>query len=315
MTIELKERFVKDMGLPIKIFEEPYFENLLRLFEFENGAYQKYCRFKELVKSYKSVDEFFKDCYEFREKAIEYLNQSPEMLYFSQNEDMSKYGIVNKGFPANEIYKETFDGEFFVSIDMIKGNFTALRHYNPLIVGGKNTYEEFAGMFTDIPYLIESKYLRQVIFGNVNPKRQVTYEKYLMDKVLTRLFEKGFSKESVVFFNTDEIVLKVSEENVIDGVVRQEFCQVVESVVAEMVQQNINVRFEVFQLRKIPGSMGYVKKFQYNKFGHVFKKVNHLEYPFVLRAYNGEKYQDIDCVFLYEGKKAMLLDIPQITVV
>lgn len=315
MTIELKERFVKDMGLPIKIFDEPYFENLLKLFDSENGAYRKYCEFKVLVESFDSVGDFFNACYDFREKVIGYLNENPDMIYFSQNEDMSKFSVVNKGYPANEIYKETFDRGFFVSIDMIKGNFTALHHYNPNIVGNKDTYEEFAGMFTDIPYLIESKYLRQVVFGNVNPKRQVTYEKYLMDKVLTRLLESGISKENVVFFSTDEIVLRVSDEDVVDGVVKKEFCQVIESVVNEMVHQNINVRFEVFQLRKIPGSTGYIKKFQYNKEGHVFKKVNYLEYPFVLRAYQNENYKDIDRVFMYEGKRAMLLDVPEITVV
>ena len=315
MTIELKERFVKDMGLPIKMFDEPYFENLLKLFESENKAYSKFCEFQTLVDSYPSVGDFFNDCYGFREAVIHYLNENPMMLYFSQEEDMSKVVVVNKGFPANEIYKETFDRGFFVSIDMIKGNFTALHHYNPEIVGGKQTYEEFARMFTSIPYLIESKYLRQVVFGNVNPKRQVTYEKYLMDKVLTKLLESGISKESVVFFSTDEIVLKVPDLFVFNGVVDSEYCKNVESIVNDSVAQNINVRFEVFQLRKIPGSTGYIKKFQYNKEGHVFKKVNYLEYPFVLRAYNNEDYKDIDRVFMYEGKKAMLLDVPEITVV
>lgn len=82
---------------------------------------------------------------------------------------------------------------------MKKANFTALRHYNKDIVGGKDTYEDFLGMFTDENYFKESKYIRQVIFGNVNPKRQITYEKFLMDKVLVKLLTV-FEKSSVAFF-------------------------------------------------------------------------------------------------------------------
>jgi hypothetical protein len=43
--------------------------------------------------------------------------------------------------------------------------------------------------------------------------------------------------------------------------------------------------------------------------------VNHLFYPFVIRAYNKEAIKDNDLVFYHEGYLSKFIDIPKIEVV
>ena len=316
VTDTLKQRFCKDMNLSIKIFEEPYFANFLELYDKQFKSISKYNRFIEAVNKFGSEQAYFEAYNKLKDDVIEYLNGNPEMTFFSQSEDMSKFTCQNKGYPTNDIFKDTNDGRVFVSIDMIKGNFTALHHYNPNIVKGCDTYEDFIRTFTDVSHFVESKYIRQVVFGNIIPKRQVAYEKYLMDMVLTELLKTGVVKpENVEFFSTDEIVLAVPDEMLCDGMVNEEFYNSVMNVVKWAKENNINVRGEFFELRKIPGTHGYVKKFMMGKDGVDFKCLDFLTMPFVLRAYQGEKPNDMDKIFLYEGKKVMLMEDINVKVV
>lgn len=317
ITETLKSRFCKDMNLAIKIFEEPYFANFLKLYDVQFNSIAKYNRFVSAVNQFGSEQDYFEAYNRLKDDVIEYLNSNPEMAFFAKEEDMGKFVCQNKGYPTNDIFKETNDGKFFVSIDMVKGNFTALHHYNPNIVKGCDTYEEFIRTFTDVPHFVESKYIRQVVFGNVNPKRQVTYEKYLMDLVLTKLLETGVVKpENVEFFSTDEIVISVPAEMICDRIVKEVFYNSVMNVVQWAKDNNINVRGEFFELRKIPGTSGYVKKFMMGKAGEIdFKCLDFLTMPFVLRAYQKEEPIEMDRVFLYEGKKVMLMENIQVEVV
>ena len=316
ITDSLKQRFCKDTNLTIKIFEEPYFSNSLELYDEQYGAIAKYKRFVEAVDFFGDEQAYFEAYGNLKDRVIEYLNENEDMKYFSQQEDMNKFACQNKGFPTKDIFKETNEGKVFVSIDMVKGNFTALHHYNPNIVKGCDSYESFIGTFTDIPHFVESKYIRQVVFGNVNPKRQVTYEKYLMDKVLTKLLSFDEIKpEMVAFFSTDEIVLEVPDEYIDNGVVNGLFYDTVMDVVSWAKSYNINVRGEFFELHKIPGTDGYVKKFLMHKDGVDFKCLDFMTMPFVLRAYKGEKPNVLDKVFMYEGKKVMLMEDMTVKVV
>ena len=137
-----------------------------------------------------------------------------------------------------------------------------------------------------------------------------------MDQILTKLFETGIiNPENIEIFSTDEIVFSVPENMVNDMIVDETFYETVMNVVQWAKNNNINVRGEFFELRKIPGTSGYVKKFMMGKYGVDFKCLDALTLPFVLRAYQKEEPNDMDRVFLYEGKKVMLLEDMNVEVV
>lgn len=328
ITPSLKQRFCKDMNLPIRIFEEPYFSSRMELYDEHYDCVRKFAEFIALVDKFGGEAGYFEQYSKLKDRVIEYLRENERMVYFSQKEDMNKFSIQNEGYPKSDIFKVTNAGKCFVSIDMVKGNFTALHHYDPMIVGGMETYEDFISIFTDEDYFKDSKYIRQVVFGNVNPRRQVTYEKYLMDKVLTKLFEMGIVSTSktadgvredieprVVFFSTDEIVISIPDLWVKDGKYTGDtFAKAVESVVEWAKGENINIRAEFFKLKDIKGTEGYVKEFFLNKTGYSFKCLDSLTMPMVLRTMRNELIQSEDLVFIYEGRRAKLLDIPAIEI-
>lgn len=311
ISTKLKQRFCKDMGIPIKIFHEPYFESRLRLYDSQYNSIEKYKTFLELLSNFKSEQDYFEYYNKLKDNIIKYLGSREGMKRFKE-ENMNEFSIVNTGFPKKDIYKETFDGKIFLSIDMVKANFTALKHYDKDIVGGAETYEEFIGMFTEYDYFKSSKYLRQVVFGNHNPKRQATYERYLMDNVLTGILTI-VPKEDIVFFSNDEIVIEMKEE------LDHNYIKDIKNLILN-IEKGLGIKLtqELFRLRKIPGTKeGYIKKFieNGNGKGYEFKCLNSLTMPFVLRAYKNEKVKEEDKVFFHEGRLAKLIEVPEIEVV
>jgi hypothetical protein len=310
LTNKLNERFCKDMNLAIKLFQEPYFESRLKLYNKQFNTIKKYEMFKKLVNKFNNEQEYFEAYNKLKDAVIEHLKNSAGMARLN-NEDMSKYSLTNTSFSSKDIYKETFDGKILLSIDMSKANFTALKHYSKDIVAGQNTYEDFIGLFTDEDYFKSSKYIRQVVFGNQNPKRQVTYEKYLMDRVLTDILPHLKDRSHVVSFSNDEIVMDLSSYEPDE---LNKTMDVVALVLKKFKEEGVELKQELFLLKKIPNTKGYIKKF-INKPGHEFKSLDSIMMPFVLRAYNGEDVTEEDLVFEYEGRLAKLLSAPKIEVV
>ena len=101
---------------------------------------------------------------------------------------MNKFTVTHKNLPSKDIFKSSNDGRVFISIDMRKANFSSLKYYGNCIEKSMfrdtSTWEDFISLFTENKHIVNSKYIRQVILGNCNPKRHITYEKYIMDHVL-----------------------------------------------------------------------------------------------------------------------------------
>jgi hypothetical protein len=314
ITEKLRQRFVKDAGVPIKVFVEPYFSNLLDLYEEHYAARTKWNQFMTLLENFDSDQAYFAYYNKVKDAAINYLANNPEMQFFSQKEDMKQFAPKFNSFPSNSVFKCTNVSRHFVSIDMIKGNFTALRHYNPAIVGGKETYEEFIGQFCPHNYLCSSKYVRQVCFGNANPRRQTTYERYLMEQVLSEIFARTkILGKNVAYLGTDEIVLDITDY-IVDGRLDSKFESMLNRAIKAVKTEGINVRHEYFHLYRIKGTSGYMRKYEFETAhkGVDFKCVEADEMPFVIRAYKNEPVREDDMVFVYNGRLAKLLEAPKI---
>lgn len=309
--IEIRERFCKDNNLSIKLFQSPYFEERLSLYRKHFYTEQAEEEFMKVFSTVNNVQEYFELYNKLKDDIISFLNENERMIFFSQKEDMNKFLIKNKNLPKTSIYKPSFDGKVMLSLDMKKANFTSLKLYDGAIVKNKETYEDFVREFTDCEYFTKSKYIRQVVFGNVNPKRQTTFSQYLMDKVLDRVSEI-LPVERVISFQVDELVFdleNLSREEILT--IRDKIEDLVKAIKKEL---NIDLTLETFYLKKIEHTQGYVKKL-FDKNGelpYVFKGFDSIELPFVLRKYLGEEIQESDLVFFYEGRLAKLLETPKI---
>ena len=75
------------------------------------------------------------------------------------------------------------------------------------IMFNSDNYHQFITKFTDIPLIVNSKYFRQVFFGQLNPSRVFTVETYMVYQILDYISGVLPFKYEINSINADEIVL------------------------------------------------------------------------------------------------------------
>lgn len=306
---KLKERFCKDCNIPLKLFKEPYFTDRLQLYDSYYNTLDKWNIFVRELEKYRCEQYYLEEYNRVKYAAINDIKLSDGYNRFNE-EDMGKYSVKYKDLPSKDIYKPSNVGELFISIDMRKANFSALKFYDKSIFSNADTWEEFVGRYTENKHIVNSKYIRQVILGNCNPKRQVTYEKYLMGLVLEVLIDElGYSASDIAFFSNDEIVINMGKYE--DCINKQKILEMVVNV-----RFNIPFRIELFYLRKITGTYGYYKEVVRNiiEREYEFKCLNNYTLPFVLRKFNREEITENDKAFHHEGLLSKFIEIPEIEI-
>ncbi len=306
ISTRAKERFCKDCNIPIRLFKEPYFSDRLKLYDKFYGTLEKWDIFVKELEKYHCEQDYFEEYNRVKDAAIESIKNTDAYQTFNK-EDMNKFPVVHSGLPSSDIFKSTNDGKTFISIDMRKANFSSLHHYDSSMFDGANTWEDFIGKFTDNKHIINSKYIRQVILGNCNPKRHITYEKYLMDQVLNYVLIHT-TIDKIVFFSNDEIVIDVSDLQKTDQLL------LLHRLNRQMKFITIPLKVELFVLHKINETDGYYKEI-FNANGIVnieFKCLDNYMLPFVIRYFNGEEVTNSDKVFYHEGLLAQFIETPEI---
>lgn len=309
VSTRAKERFCKDCNIPIRIFQEPYFTDRLTLYDKFYGTLEKWNIFLNELGKYHCEQDYFEEYNRIKDAAILDIKNTEAYQKFNE-EDMNKYAVTHKNLPNKDIFKPSNDGKCFISIDMRKANFSSLYRYNADIFGGADSWDDFIGRYTDNQHIINSKYIRQVILGNCNPKRHITYEKYLMDGALTYLTEVFVSMDRVVFFSNDEIVLDISDMD------KNKQERITFAIRNGMKDIAVPLKTELFVLHKIVGTDEYYKEIV-GENGNVeieFKCLDNFALPFVLRKFLGEDVTESDKVFYHEGLLAKFIEVPRIEV-
>lgn len=310
VSIKAKERFCKDCNIPLRLFQEPYFIDRLKLYDKFYSTLSKWDLFVKELEKYHCEQDYFEEYNSVKDTVITNIKNSDGYQRFN-NEDMNKFRIQNTNLPNKDIFKPSNDGKMFISVDMRKANFSALQHYDSSMFTGVSTWEDFISMYTDNRHIINSKYIRQVILGNCNPKRHITYEKYLMDMILTGI-EKYNLIDKVVFFSNDELVFEMDKAVKIETLLYM--CKCLKQDIEE--DFILPVRVELFTLNKINGIDGYYKEiFADNGQNNIeFKCLDNYMLPFVIRKFVGEEITENDKVFYHEGLLSKFIETPKIEV-
>lgn len=297
MTIsnKLKERFVRDYKIPIRLYTEPYFTDRIALYDKQFSTLTKWMEFLNMLGNYDNEEEYFSVYNKVKDDAINFIKSTDAYNEFNSI-DMNQFAVTHKNLPGKDIYHADNIGKDFISIDMKKANFSSMRYYNPKIFDNANTWEEFLSKFTDNQHIINSKYIREVILGNCNPKRHITYEKYLMDCFLTKLIQSGLPLNSIIFFSNDEIIIDISKYHLSD--------KVMVNINALLSISPVPFKKEKFYLKGIKRTdtneiIGYIRCIDDGTVD--FKCLNNITYPFVLRKINNECIIESDVIFEYEG--------------
>jgi len=193
---------MKDPKSFVKLFDlnVPNLEH----FDYYISQLQKTSKFKDILNFLElyleAEDVIGEDAYDFRKK------KSEEIIDFIKSTNAYNELCYDKNlvdFPTSNTIQ--YDEKLkYISIDLRSANWIALKNYDPVHINELgNTYEEFLSKF-DLPKVfIHSKYLRQFIFGNVNPKRLIKVQRNLIQDIVRNyqdsLILEGVRNDEAIF--------------------------------------------------------------------------------------------------------------------
>ena len=246
-SIALKKKFCKDCGIPISVYDNPYFYQRLQILDPIYNGIKKFMMFCSELEQFENEQEYFAYYNQVKDSVIDSIKSKDAYLKFIQG----TYE-VHTVYDKRNLYVEDNNEKAFISIDMKKANFSALNHYSDDIFDHCNCWEEFISRFTNNNHIISSKYIRQVIMGACNPGKQIQYERFLMSKLLNHIVE-SLPMAKVFSLGDDEIILSVGNGcgfsfNELKRVILDCHDQIGRLVTAK-----------VFNLEKINGTNGWAK--------------------------------------------------------
>ena len=302
---QLRRKFIKDYQIPISVTDSPYFEQHLKLLEDSHGANTKYLILLETIRDKfdGNMQKFLEYRHSVEDQILSYILNSEAYKDFNSD----KNGIVGETpvVGSLELYTKEQCNHFFVSYDMVKANFQALRFANPAIVRDCETYEQFIEKFTDIDYFKYAKQLRQSIFGKLNGKRTSALEKLISNKFAKELASRFEGKMKLYSIKTDEIILKFTGTE-------EEFNKL------EVSNEEFGgFKFRVNKFKLLSQDFkhatserlltAYIKEDYLNGHRRTLHCVPDTYYPQVYKLLNGMEINDCDRVFYYEHELCQFL--------
>ena len=305
------KRFCKDYNLPINVFTEDMFKYYSELYDFfPKDVWEKLC--EKITNEYNgNVDLWLDYCAKVRDSAIIGTMETPEYKEFNAC-DMSRWDIPD-GVPQvgeHSIYNEACDGRFFVSIDLKKANFQALKYAGVI---KDETYKDFIYRHGGDDYIAESKYLRQVIFGKMNPGRTIKVEKYIMGKIyilVSYFFESlGYELFSI---NSDELIFAEGNHSMFESYGSTKNIETIEKMIKDELGIDARVEYILVKRLNIVNANGnkvdaYVKHLV-NTGEETLKKVSTTFYPQVYKIWKGQPIDKKDMMFFFEDQLAYFVE-------
>lgn len=308
ITFEFRKRFVSDYNLPIQVLDSPFFEERLEQCEELYHSKTKYDELLAYINEYfgGNIGKFINEFYANRDIIIKDLLSKESYQMFNIS-DMNCYKLSGQ-YPKKNLYTEDMKNKLILCIDLKKANFQALKYVNKDIVNNAETYEDFIGGYSNIPYFIESKYNRQVIFGKLNPSRQITVERFLLEKVHKIIIEMMKLDFELFNFGNDELMYFANND------IQPHFMERIEKDIPLLVETELGIKVKAtfIMIEPIKFLMGNGQTLT------IFKRNNMLDgkfklmtcpvsyMPQVLRLLKGEKITEHDRAFMYENNLAYL---------
>ena len=302
-SIQLKKRFCKDCGLPITVFENPYFYERLSILDVQFDCIKKFNTFCAELMPFDCEQEYFEYYNSVKDEIITYIRNNPTYQKFN----IATFDKQKLQIDKRNLYIEPNDGGRFISVDMKKANFSAMNYYSPLIFMA-DTWEKFIGKYTSSQHIINSKYIRQVILGACNPRQQTRYENCLMSTLCKHIIDSFRDSLHVYSLGEDEIIITIKNSNEdinppLDFSLKK-FRKVLNSCPSGISQL---VRIEMFDLYKLD-NIGWMKVDCNGARGVEFKCVDGEIYHQVIKHFFNVPIIEDDLVVYHNGRLAKFLE-------
>lgn len=300
----INQRFAKDFNLPINIFNDQVFEYYHRLYRDSIWPEEEWVSLNKEINErfHGNMDLWLEHYATVRDTIIRDIEASEAYQHFN-NKDMSEYQIKGesiRNLPDRTIYNNELNGGTFVSLDLKKANFQALKYAGVI---NDECYDAFIEKYDESFYFKKSKYTRQVIFGKLNPKRTITVEHYMMSQIFgLPLKELEGVQAKIIAFKSDEIVWQVYGK-----VSTAKLNKIIKDVKEKL---GFDITAEYFTIEKLPienvngnSITAYVKR-NLNTGEEKLKMVSTTYFPQVYKLYKGMPIEREDMAFYHEDQCA-----------
>lgn len=302
-NFKLMKKIIKDYDVPIQPVSLNHIEYAIRSFPYIFDCDDAI----EFSKMYMSendcnVEQFDSATHRITQNCIDNIKSLDSYKLFNEK-TVPKSGFVesrdihySKGL---DIYKTSNNHKRMVSIDLTKANLQSFIQEDVIPLC---TFEEFLTRYGGVEdenllyYIANSKRLRQIIFGNLNPPRQQSFEKVMIEKILDLLLMKHIIyPEDVYGYTTDEIILNYTD-NISDLDDRY-----YANIYYAIKDYGIKIHTEDFILEKIEPYDFWVKVDPITMQPYKFKKVPIVYYLQVLKHVFKKPIEEEDLMFQYEN--------------
>lgn len=174
-------------------------------FDYYRSLYRRVGRHSdidELVDMYEQLEETVDDMFAYRmectNKLVEYI-ESTRAFNDLNLDPMVPDLPVNKSFEFRE-------GRYYVSFDISKANWRAVKSYDPDFVNEmRDSWEELVESLGIPPLFAKSKQLRQYVFGNLNPKRLMKVQRRMVQSLIDVLPKPDCVRHDEVILSFDDL--------------------------------------------------------------------------------------------------------------
>lgn len=150
------------------------------------------------------------------EKLNEYRRKMRNQLvgYIQEVKNFDKLVPVEAKYPykgeKNYLRDENVGHRIF-SIDLVKGNYQALKSLGSQYVLDSESYEDLVERFTKERSLINSKYFRQMVFGLLKPDVQGSVQRNMMGYMISKVYDK-LGELPIVHLSNDEVMFRIGKD-------------------------------------------------------------------------------------------------------
>ena len=318
INAKLREKFAKDMKLPIKIFDnDDIFNSRVELFDNFYDSKESYARFLKTLEKYNSFEEYNMDYHRVVDTIINKLRTNKAFENFNSLDFAEQITFVcnnSSYFPKKNIYSIGKFSGWHLSIDIKKANFSCLKYYNPAIFDYCETWEDYISSVTDNEHIINCKSIRETIFGVCNSNHQLQYEKYLMLKFYMDFAKRfpQFNEDIIEFFSNDEIIFHIDEK-----LLKQ---NLLHDIALFVFAYKIPLRMELFTLTRVfrvdnNDNLAFVKNvydLRQDDVKSVIKGAEATFVPMIVRHLQDQPYTPEDLYFIYQGLLCSYINPPKL---
>lgn len=293
-----KEVFCRDYGIPINVFEEPYFEDRVRLFDTIYGSLGKWEKFKKYVTD---IEGYEKE-YNCSENILMDIKGSIGYRNFIECSDIGNTLRIDHSCPA--VFRKEDVGRYFLSVSIPKDRlwFYVLRHFDVSILGGCEKYDSFISRYSSNPCICDSITLSKLVFDNLNYTGINRYAADIMYTIMYQIVPVCPMLEGRdVYLGWSKVMFDVScvPVNVVLSYIDH-----LKDLYSDYI---IPVDISIFEVQNIEGFPGFIKRYT-NPDGKFEVCSTNIDYmPQIMRILNGSAVRDIDRVFIHNGRLAKFL--------